>query len=120
LRLSGIGVAAVVALAVFVALALAGSGVPQVMGFAGAILVAVALVGGVPVAGASRGQGLTSTTRGRTIAHAEPEVLDEMPVDEEAWQRERERRDGARPAQAARGAGAAEKPYDPFQADRRG
>jgi hypothetical protein len=102
----------VLAFAGFVALAFVGSGLAQVAGFVGAVLVAIALVGGVPMQGASAGYKLTSTERGRTIAHVEPQVLDEGPVDPVAWQRERERREG----------GATEPPpeaaYNPFESGR--
>ena len=119
-RLSGAGVVAVLVLAAFVVAALAGSGAVQIIGFVGAVVVALALVGGVPLwgAGASGGHGLTSTARGRTIAYAEPEVMDEAPVDETAWRRERERREGAATARAGRG-DAADESYDPFGSGRR-
>lgn len=119
MKLSGLGIAALLALAVFAVLAFVGSGTAQIVGFAGAVVVAIALVGGVPFrgGGASDGSMLASTERGRTITFAGHEVLDEAPVDEEAWRRERERRDGKTvegassqtPAQA----------YDPFRADGR-
>jgi hypothetical protein len=110
-RLTGPGIITLLVLAVFVVLALAGSGVLQIVGFAGAVLVAIALVGGVPMRGASGGRRLTSTERGRTIVEPDPEVLDEAPVDPAAWQRERARREGG-------DAGAAAEPepvYNPFE-----
>ena len=79
--------------AAFIVLAFIGSGAVRIVGFAGAVLVAIALVGGVPFRGASDGYGLTSTERGRTVTYTQPEVLDEAPVDPAAWQRERERRE---------------------------
>jgi hypothetical protein len=92
-RLSGLALVALVMFAAFVVLAFVGSGAAQVVGFAGAVVVAIALVGGVPMRGASEGYGLTSTVRGKTIVYAEPQVLDEVPVNEAAWRRERERRE---------------------------
>jgi hypothetical protein len=75
-------------------LALVASATAQIVGFVGAVIVGIALVGGVPMrGGASAGRGLTSTFRGKTSVQAEPQVLDEAPVDEAAWQRERERRE---------------------------
>jgi hypothetical protein len=123
-RLSGAGVVAVLVFAAFAVLALVGSGTAQVVGFVAAIIVAIALVGGVPMQGASAGYKLTSTERGRTIAQAEPDVLEEGPVDPRAWQRERERRErgGAEPESERREGGGAEPErepvYNPFEAGR--
>jgi hypothetical protein len=113
-RLSGAGVVAVLAFAGLVVLAFVGSGTAQIVGFAGAVLVAIALVGGVPMRGASDGYKLTSTERGRTITHAEPQVLDEAPADPVAWERERERREGGAAEPAT------EPAYNPFEGGGRG
>ena len=102
---------AVVVFAGFVVLVFAGSGAWQIVGFAGAVVILIAMVGGVPTRGASDGYKLTSTERGRTIAHAEPDVLDETPVDPAAWQRERARRDG-------KAAPAEREAYNPFGRER--
>lgn len=122
-RLTGLGLAAALVFVAFIVLAFVGSSTVQLVGFAGAVLVAIALVGGVPVGGegGSDGYGITASERGRRISYAEHEVLDEAPADQAAWQRERERREG-------RFAGADETaerrpsadPYDPFRAGRGG
>ncbi len=119
IKLSRLGLALLVVLAGFVVLAFVGSGTAQTVGFAGAVVVAIVLVGGVPFRGASDGYGITSTERGKTITYAAPQVLDEAPVDEQAWRRERERREQSHEEQpgAARPEPAGAERLNPFGAE---
>jgi hypothetical protein len=66
---------------VAVAVAVLSSGSVQVWAMVAALLIATFVVGGVPFA-----------YRNRMPSVPEPEVLDEAPPDERAWQREREHR----------------------------
>lgn len=81
-RPTSLGAVVLVLFCVAVAIAALGSGAAQIAGLVAALLIATFVVGGVPF-----------VYRNRMPSVPEPEVLDEAPPDERAWQREREHRE---------------------------
>jgi surface antigen len=93
LRPTPLGVLLLLVFVGAVVLALVGSSTEQVIGMVAAVFLALFALGGAPL---GRFGGATiSTQAARDAAVREHQILDEVPADEAAWQRERERRERA-------------------------
>ena len=90
-RVTPLAVILLVVLAGCIVVGLVGSRTAQIFAW----LVAIAILGVLVGGGRAAPHATTSTmsVRGKTITQAAPDVLDEAPVDETAWAKERERRE---------------------------
>jgi thiol:disulfide interchange protein len=91
-RVTPLAILLLLVFAAAIALIVFGSAGAQVAGWVAAAVVIIALVGGVLLGRSYCASAMTSTWRGRNPQPPEPETLDETPVDEDAWRREREQR----------------------------